>query len=127
VIDEFLGYQEADVGATGAKDDVLDSIRYAVMVCAARRTSISTRPRNTSSDVWRVRTTVSGMVSLLEASAMLCQECHEQRDRAVRMAETRVYSHQLAAEVSAWECPECGHTVLRDAGGRRGVGDAGVR
>lgn len=54
--------------------------------------------------------------TLILSPAVGCEECKEERGEDVKMDSTTKWHPRLAAEVTAWECPECGHAVMRDTG-----------
>lgn len=48
--------------------------------------------------------------------APMCEECRDERDADVYMEAGERYAPRQGMAVSAWICPECDHTVMRDAG-----------
>lgn len=58
------------------------------------------------------------MVGFLDLSdAPYCSPCHEDRDEEVQMEADQAWSPALAAHVSSWRCPRCGHETMREETG----------
>lgn len=44
-----------------------------------------------------------------------CAECADRGEGDIAMEATELWHPQLATYISAWECPECGRAIVREA------------